>query len=90
VIDHAEKMGAWLLKDADHQYMTMRRHQIEGMDYPEELFDDLAENMMYDDNESGEEADSGESEGSSEEEDSDSEEEGSDEESGDEEETDDD
>jgi len=80
VIDHADKMGAWFLKDADHQYMTLRRRQIEGLDYPEELFDDLAENMMDEDNEA--EVESGESEGSSDEDSEESEEECSSEEEG--------
>jgi len=63
VLDHANKMGAWYLRDADHHYMTMRRRQIEGLDYPEELFDDVVDRMADGNNDS--EVESRESEDSS-------------------------
>ena len=40
-VQHADEHGAWLIRESYHQFMTMRKREIEGMEYPEEFLDHL-------------------------------------------------
>ena len=45
IVEHANNHGAWLVCNHDHEQMVMERRMREGMDYGDEIFDDVAEGM---------------------------------------------
>jgi len=48
-IAHANDHGAWLMSEDDHEYMMMRKRQLAGLDYPDEVFDDVEADVLEED-----------------------------------------